>query len=148
MKNSNITGFNSWYNKNKLNEQDNEENRSNHDRPVLVVQSLKGEIVWMSAMSHANAYHDEHGYEDVLQSGACDMIYIVDIGANESPEIWSGGNRPSSTPANELYFQDANIIDQFDTEWAGGVDGDDDDEAGDALDDHFKGSTPDDFPTF
>jgi hypothetical protein len=157
MKNSNITGFNSWYKKNKLNEQDNEENRSNHDRPVLVVQSLKGEIVWMSAMSYANAHHDQHGYEDALQSGACDMIYIVDIGENESPEIWSGGNRPSSTPANELYFQDANIIDQFDTEWAGVDDddyGDDDDDYDDddddenLLDNHFKGSTPDDFPTF
>lgn len=129
MKNSNIAGFNSWYKKTKLNEQDHEENRSDHDRPVLVVQSLKGQIVWMSAMSHANAYHDMHGYEYVLQDGQCDMVYIVDIGANEIPEIWAGVNRPSRTPANELYFQDANILDQFDAEWAGGVDGDDDDEA-------------------
>jgi hypothetical protein len=146
MKNSQRAGFDNWYKKNKLNEQ--EESRSNHDRPVLVIQSLKGEVVWMSAMSKANAYHDMHGYESVLQDGACDMIYIVDIDSNEIPEIWAGGNRPSKTPANELYFQDANIIDQFDTEWAGGVDGDDDDddddEAGDAFDDHFKGSTPDD----
>mgnify|MGYP007071974313 CR=1 FL=1 len=174
MKNSQVADFNSWYKKNKLNEQDNDYkfNQERADRNRNYNTDWKSEDLvmlidatqpWLQPIKWGDIYMVIGGVEDSLDEDPnAHGVYVVHMPTfiNDAGSIRFNNGKVDFEQAGgvrEFYYEETDDNEntlstrEVDTEngnYGTGTSNDDDDEAGDALDNHFKGSTPDDFPTF
>jgi len=96
----------------RMNEQ---ENKYSFDHPILWIQSLNGEIQWMTVTIYGNIGPLEGGLQNVMEDGMCDTCTVLDIkggirGESEC-DIFAGEARPSGT--KDLYVEGCNIIDTY-----------------------------------
>jgi hypothetical protein len=102
--------FGQYVGSKKLNEQ--AENKLDFNHPILWIQSLKGEIQWMTITNAGNITTLENALPHIEEQ-PWDTVTIVDIASglgNGQCDIFAGGNRPSSTNPNDLYVEGTNVI--------------------------------------
>jgi hypothetical protein len=82
------------------------------DHPILWIQSLNGEIQWMTVTNYGNMGPLERGLQNVMEDGMCDTCTVLDIkgGINGKSQcdIFAGEASPSGK--KDLYVEGCNVI--------------------------------------
>tara|TARA_Y100000389_G_scaffold62211_1_gene58277 strand:+ start:711 stop:1142 length:432 start_codon:yes stop_codon:yes gene_type:complete len=87
-------------------------NKYSFDHPILWIQSLNGEIQWMTVTNYGNMGPLERGLQNVMEDGMCDTCTVLDIkgGINGKSQcdIFAGEASPSGK--KDLYVEGCNVI--------------------------------------